>query len=104
MFTTVSGNDVPKATMVNPITKLDMLNFLAKDTDPSINQLAPLTNRKMPAIKIRKDINIIQLPTFCSILLMEVRPCIFINSLLRIIFAPLKNMSRNVCKTKSDSG
>ena len=46
-----SGNDVPKATTVNPITKLETPNFLAKDEELSTIQLALFTKRQIPIIK-----------------------------------------------------
>jgi hypothetical protein len=36
-----SGAEVPKATMVKPITIDDIFNFLAMDDEPSTNRFAP---------------------------------------------------------------
>nr|WP_281836070.1 hypothetical protein [Propionigenium maris] len=41
MFTINSGEDVPKATIVRPITILGILNLLAKDEEPSTRKFAP---------------------------------------------------------------
>lgn len=54
IFTTNSGADVPKATMVNPITKSGMLRRLANPEAPSTNQLADAISSTKPTIK-RKD-------------------------------------------------
>ena len=40
-FTTNSGAEVPKATIVNPITRSETLYFLAKDEAPFTSQFAP---------------------------------------------------------------
>ena len=49
-FTTSSGAEVPKETMVNPIIKSDTLYFLASADAPSTHQLAPNINAVNPAI------------------------------------------------------
>ena len=49
IFTTNSGIDVPKDTIVSPITMLDILNFLATEEAPSTKKSAPfikITNHK----------------------------------------------------------
>ena len=46
-----SGAEVPKATIVKPITKLEMPNFLAIDEEPSINISAPFIKKIKPNIK-----------------------------------------------------
>jgi hypothetical protein len=40
-LTTNSGAEVPKATMVSPMAKSDILYFFAKAEAPSTNQFAP---------------------------------------------------------------
>ena len=57
-FTTNSGAEVPKATIVNPMIKSGILCFLAKDEAPSTSQLAPNIKPKNPAI-IKKEERII---------------------------------------------
>ena len=47
-FTTSSGADVPKATMVRPIIKSDTLYFLAMAVAPLINQFAPRIRQTKP--------------------------------------------------------
>lgn len=49
-FTTNSGADVPKETMVNPMIRSDTLYFLARADAPSTSQLAPKINAVKPAI------------------------------------------------------
>ena len=52
MLTINSGADVPNATMVSPITKDEMPNFLATEEAPSTKKLAPLIRKTKPtAIK-----------------------------------------------------
>ena len=48
-----SGADVPKATIVKPISAFGTLQFAAVDDAPSTNQSAPLINNTNPTIKIR---------------------------------------------------
>ena len=52
-FTTSSGAEVPKATMVSPMAKSETLYFFARTEAPSTNQSAPLTNRSRPRINNR---------------------------------------------------
>ncbi|SRR5690554_2927776 len=47
-LTTNSGAEVPKATMVSPITNSDTLNFLAKAEAPLTRKSAPLINKAKP--------------------------------------------------------
>ncbi len=49
-FTTNSGADVPKETIVSPIIKSDTLYFLARADAPSTNQFAPNISATNPAI------------------------------------------------------
>src|SRR3989344_1082861 len=51
ILTINSGADVPNATMVSPITKAEMPNFLAIDEAPSTKKSAPLTRKANPAIR-----------------------------------------------------
>ena len=46
-----SGVEVPKATIVSPITILDILYFLASEADPSTKKSAPFINKTKPKIK-----------------------------------------------------
>ena len=55
-FTTSSGAEVPKATMVSPITILGILNLLAITEAPSTREFAPKTKKTTPISKIIKDI------------------------------------------------
>ena len=48
---TNSGADVPKATMVKPITKSEIRNFFATAAEPSVNALAPIRISANPPIK-----------------------------------------------------
>jgi len=41
MFTSSSGDDVPKDTIVRPITKSGILNRLANEEEPSTSQFEP---------------------------------------------------------------
>lgn len=54
-----SGADVPKATTVKPITKVEILNFLATEEDPSTTISAPLIKKINPKIKRIIVVNII---------------------------------------------
>ena len=45
---TSSGSDVPKATMVSPISNCGSPNFLPMDEAPSINHFAPKRSAKKP--------------------------------------------------------
>ena len=47
---TNSGAEVPRATIVRPITRLEMLNRLATDAAPSVSALAPHKISSKPAI------------------------------------------------------
>lgn len=47
-LTISSGADVPKATIVKPMTKFDRPNFLAIEDDPSTKISAPLTKKTNP--------------------------------------------------------
>lgn len=49
-LTTSSGAEVPKATMVKPITKLEILFFFAKDEAPPTSQFAPKIKLVNPII------------------------------------------------------
>lgn len=51
MFTTSSGAEVPKATIVSPITISEMLNLFAVDEAPETNISAPLIKNTNPKIK-----------------------------------------------------
>jgi hypothetical protein len=53
IFTNNSGVDVPKATIVRPITRSEILNLLAMEEAPSIIIEAPLINKIKPATKSR---------------------------------------------------
>ena len=53
MFTANSGEEVPKATTVRPITISGILNLLARADEPSISQPAPLINNTNPTAKSR---------------------------------------------------
>jgi hypothetical protein len=50
MFTTNSGADVPKATIVRPITKSEILRRLAKPDAPLMSQSAEIVNKAKPMI------------------------------------------------------
>ena len=50
IFTTNSGAEVPKATIVDQITIFEMLNFFAIADDQSTSKSAHLINRKNPII------------------------------------------------------
>ena len=50
-LTVSSGVDVPKATMVSPITMAGILNRLAMDAAPSVNPFAPKRIRRRPPIR-----------------------------------------------------
>jgi len=52
-----SGAEVPKATIVKPITKLEIWNLFAIAAEPSTNIVAPWTKKTKP--KINKIISII---------------------------------------------
>ena len=54
-LTTNSGADVPKATIVNPITKSEMLFFLANEEAPSTSQFAPKIKLVKPSIIKKAD-------------------------------------------------
>ena len=51
ILTAASGNEVPNATTVNPMTKLDTLKNFAIDDAPSTNKSAPLTSKTKPNTK-----------------------------------------------------
>lgn len=55
MFTTSSGAEVPKATIVSPITIFGILNLLAITEAPSTREFAPKTKKMTPTSKITKD-------------------------------------------------
>lgn len=57
---TNSGAEVPKETIVNPITKSETSNFFAREEAPSTIQLDPITTRTNP--NINKSIFIILEP------------------------------------------
>ena len=48
IFTNSSGADVPKATMVKPMTRSDTFNRLAMDEAPSTKKYAPLIRNIKP--------------------------------------------------------
>ena len=48
---TNSGADVPKATIVSPITKSEIRNFFATAAEPSVSALAPTRISANPPIK-----------------------------------------------------
>ena len=50
MFTTSSGADVPKATIVRPITKSEILRRFANPDAPLISQSAEIVNSTKPII------------------------------------------------------
>ena len=50
MFTNNSGEEVPKATTVNPITRSDIFSVFAIDDAPSTRKSAPLIRNMNPAI------------------------------------------------------
>ena len=50
IFTKSSGIEVPKATIVKPMTMFEIFNLLAIEAEPSTNRLAPLTKTKKPTI------------------------------------------------------
>jgi hypothetical protein len=50
ILTTISGADVPKATIVNPITIFGIFNFFARDDDPSTKIFAPTISGKKPTM------------------------------------------------------
>ena len=52
-LTVNSGADVPKATIVSPITILGMRKRLATDAAPSVSQFAPNRMRRSPPISNR---------------------------------------------------
>lgn len=84
MFTINSGAEVPKDTMVRPITKSLILNFCAMAVLPSTSQSAPLISKRKPPIIKMSDkkkvmrllyvllINYIELNTFFIALLVGV--------------------------------
>ena len=53
MLTVSSGADVPKATMVSPITMDGIWKRLAMDAAPSVSPLAPKRMRRSPPIRKR---------------------------------------------------
>lgn len=55
-FTTNSGAEVPKATIVSPITISEIQNFLASEEEPSTSKSAPLIRNTNPRIKSRSVI------------------------------------------------
>jgi hypothetical protein len=58
IFTINSGADVPKATIVSPITKGEIPNFFALEEAPSTKRSAPLI-RKINPINKNKIVNIL---------------------------------------------
>ena len=48
VLTTNSGNEVPKATIVSPIIKVETLNLRATDEAPSVRKSAPFTTNISP--------------------------------------------------------
>ena len=50
ILTINSGADVPKATMVRPITMFEIFNFFATDADPLTNKSAPFISIKKPTM------------------------------------------------------
>lgn len=50
-FTKNSGIDVPNATTVKPMTKLETLSLFAKDDAPSTKRCAPAIKSKKPMIR-----------------------------------------------------
>jgi hypothetical protein len=50
-FTISSGAEVPKATIVSPITICEILNVSASEDAPSTRKSAPLINKKNPKTK-----------------------------------------------------
>ena len=57
---TSSGDEVPKATIVYPITRSRTPHFFATDDAPSIRQFAPYNIKTSPPINMRKSITIIK--------------------------------------------
>lgn len=55
-FTINSGAEVPKATIVKPIAKSEILYCLARAEAPLTNQLAPKISATNPVIINAKDI------------------------------------------------
>lgn len=55
--TTNSGKEVPNATIVRPITSLDIPNFLASLVDPETIKSPPKYRRVIPESKLIKMIN-----------------------------------------------
>ena len=55
-LTASSGAEVPKATMVRPMTMLGMLKRLATDAAPSVRPLAPSRMRMSPPMRKRMSI------------------------------------------------
>ncbi len=51
IFTTSSGDEVPKATIVSPITILGILNFFARFEAPSTSLFAPKINAIKPPVR-----------------------------------------------------
>lgn len=51
IFTTNSGAEVPKATIVSPITISETLSFFASEDAPSTSKSAPFTRMTNPIIK-----------------------------------------------------
>src|SRR5690606_40305663 len=58
MFTTNSGADVPKATMVNPITRSETLYFFASAEAPLTSKSAPLIRTPRPSARSKLFTNI----------------------------------------------
>ena len=59
MFTISSGKDVPKATIVSPITSVGTRNFLANEEEPSIRKSAPFTKNTIPIKKSKYSITML---------------------------------------------
>ena len=58
-LTTSSGQEVPKPTMVSPMTNSLIFSFLAIDEAPSTRKSAPKTMRSRPAASTNRSVNII---------------------------------------------
>ena len=58
-LTVSSGAEVPKATMVSPITMEGMRKRLATDAAPSVSPLAPKRMRRSPPIRQRISMRIL---------------------------------------------
>ena len=56
IFTTSSGEDVPNATSVKPMTIVGIFNFLAIEAEQSTKRFAPIINRTKPIPMIKRSI------------------------------------------------